>query len=190
MQVSFCGLNENLHIGRMAIRDVKQIYQRGFVSNSRYDTFSECKNKTISNKLANMIMNMRDIVDYEKRLGKDGYTAVEKAVRETGAANCGEQAILVSRSLNNSGIRNKVVSMLVYKKESGSFCCVDGHSFCVIGMDDDAFVTKPETWGKDAVIVDLWAGNVEKASKALKKYESMLNYDKNENQLIFSSDVI
>lgn len=190
MQVSFCGLNENLHIGRMAIRDVKNTYPRGFISNSRYDTFSESKNKTISRKLANKIMKMREMVDYQKRLGKDGYTAVEKAVGITNAANCGEQAILVSRSLNNSGIKNKVVSMLVYKKEPGSFYCIDCHTFCVIGMDDDAFVTKPETWGKDAVIVDLWAGNVEKASKALKKYESMLNYDKNKNQLIFSSDII
>lgn len=190
MFVSFCGLKENIGIGRTAIREVKQEYPRGFVSNSKYDTFSIQRNKRISDMLAKKILKTREIVEHEMKFGKTKIEAVQEAVRITGTANCSEQAMLVSDKLKKAGIENKVVSMCVYKETKYSTEFVDGHTFCVIGLADDAVISKPETWGKDAVVVDMWKGIVDKAPKAISEFTKMLNYDKKNTKLIFSKESV
>ena len=186
MHVSFSSLKENIHIGRMVIQDVKKTYPRGFISNSRYETFSTRVNPQIRKKLESKIDKTRNIVDMKTRCGLDMYQAVDCAVRETQTANCGEQAVLVSNFLNNRGVLNKIVSMDVYKNKSLSYP-ICGHSFCVIGLDKNADLTNPKTWGGDAVIVDLWSNTVKQARKAISFFSDMMGVNKKQNKVIFHS---
>ncbi len=185
MQVSFCGLKANIKAGRTAVRMVKEEYPKGFVSNSRYDTFSIKPNYIISKKLADLTSNMRDIVDYQKRINCDNYKAVEFAVKKTGVANCGEQSVIVSRQLTKQGIENKLVTLSLYNVGENSLYEKNSHTFCLIGYDNDIIISKPETWGDDAVIADMWIGSVDKASKLVKKYPEMLGYNKKTDKLLF-----
>lgn len=186
MQVSFTSLTDNIHAGRMVLKDVKSTYPKGFISNSRYETFSTHVNPQIKRKLEIKIDKTRDIVDMKKRCGYDIYDAVDFAVRKTHTANCGEQAVLVSNSLSKKGILNKIVSMEVYKNNASNFP-LNGHSFCVIGLDDAADISKPETWGNDAVIVDLWSNTVAQARKAISFFSDFMHVDKKQNKVIFHS---
>ena len=183
--VSFCGLKENIDLGRHVLLDTRKAYPYGFLSNSRYSTFSAKMNPKIEEILGEKILKMRDIVDFEKRKGHDSYEAVKYAVAKTGAANCGEQAILLSDQMNNQGIANKIVSMEIYRKNS-SFPN-KGHTFCLIGLDKNAKLSDPSTWGKDAVAVDLWSNSVEQAQKALRNFFKMFGYDKKKNDIKFFS---
>ena len=186
MQVSFSSLKCNINTGRTVIQDIRKKYPRGFISNSRYETFSTRVNPNIKRKLEVKIDRTRDIIDMKKRCGFNSYDAVKFAVGETNAANCGEQAFLISDSLNKRGVLNKIVSMEVYKNNTSSYP-INGHSFCVIGLDSSADITKPETWGKEAVIIDLWSNTVAQAKKAISFFSDFMNVNKKQNKVIFHS---
>lgn len=185
MLVSFKSLNENIHLGRAALSDVKKRYPYGFVSSSKYDTFSLYKNPEIRSNYSKRINQTRDIIDFQQKLGKDSFSATEYAIQKTAAANCGEQAVLVSKALEDRGVANEIISMNIYKNNSAYV--VDGHSFCVIGLDDNADIAKPDTWGSEAVIVDLWSNTVDKASKAIKYFSRIFQISKKENNIKFYS---
>lgn len=183
MWVSFKGLNENISIGRKAVRQLKSDFPRGFISNSRYKTFSISYNPAIEYKLGKKIMDMRDIVDYKERLGLLRPDAVKQAVLKTNAANCYEQAVLVGQYLSESGVPNELVTMSVYKKNNSYPS--DLHAFCLIGLDKGANLMKPDTWGPDSVVVDPWSNTVQKASKAIKQFANMMKFNKKEEKVVF-----
>lgn len=186
MNVSFSGLKENIKIGRAAVRQVREDYPFGFISNSKYETFSSRVNPKVDEFLTRKINQTRERIDFEKRLGVDGLTAVENVVRKTRAANCGEQAFLLSKRLNENGIHNNIVVMQV---QNGSKV-IDDHTFCVIGLDKNAKIYEPKSWGKDAVIADLWLNNVDSAKKSINKFLQFMNFNKNEDKLLFYSPYI
>lgn len=177
MKISFTGLNENIMMGRFAVRQVRQDYPRGFLSNTRYEAFSNKVNPKMDRFLREKIRDTREKVSFQERLGYDGLTAVERVVKQTGAANCGEQAYLLSKQLKKDGVNHKIVIMEMNKDKS----FVDSHTFCVIGLDDKAVINKPETWGEEAVVADLWLNSVDKANKALSKFLKIMDFSKKEN---------
>ncbi len=177
MKISFKGLNENIKMGRFAVRQVRQEYPFGFLSNSRYEAFAEKVNPKMDSFLRKKISDTREKVRFQERLGYDGLTAVERVVKETHAANCSEQAYLLSKQLKKDGVNHKIVVMEMNKNKS----FVDSHAFCVIGLDDKAVINKPETWGDEAVVADLWLNSVDRANKALVKFLEIMNYSKKEN---------
>lgn len=186
LNINFCGLKENIYEGKTAIKAVKEKFPEGFHSDTYYRMFESIPQKSILSQYEREIEQTRDIISYRKRLGISKYEAVEYAVKRTGAANCGEQAILISKALNEKDIPNKVISMNIYKKHT-SFPA-ESHAFCVIGLDDNAEIKNPATWGKDAAIVDMWSNIVAGAQDALKAFQKIFKINKEKSDVIFMNE--
>ncbi len=178
--VSFLGLKENIAYGYQAIDAVKKDFPAGFMSSTYYETFSKEKDDKTLCYYQDLIDTTRELVDYKKRLGKSKKEATYEAVRYTGAANCGEQAVLVSQKLDEIGIKNKVVSMNIRKNIPNCYYVTDGHSFCVIDTADDMNIHNPDTWGEDAVVVDMWSNTVAKVKDAIDFFGTFLKPKENE----------
>ncbi len=186
MNIGFCGLKENICIGREAIKTVRKEFPDGFHSCSYYEMFDPAPAKSVLSQYEKEIEQARNIINYRKRLGISKYEAVEYAVKETGAANCGEQAILVSKVLNEKNIPNKVISMNIYKKNTKY--STGGHTFCVVGLDDNAETKNPATWGKDAAVIDMWSGIVSGVRDALTTFQKMFKINKEKSDVIFMDE--
>ena len=148
MCISFCGLKENVLYGCKAVGDVKKDFPNGLLmSNTYYDLFEKEKNLEVQESLEAAIDRTRFIVDQYIRQGFSSKDAVEKAVKKTGVANCGEQAVLVSRQLDEIGISNRVIQMDICRNSKDRFV-TGGHTFCLIGASQDMDIKEPKTWGK------------------------------------------
>ena len=178
--VSFLGLKENIAYGHQAIEAVKKDFPAGFMSNTYYETFHENQDEKTLFFYEDLIETTRELVDLKKRQGKSKKEATFEAVRYTGAANCGEQAVLVSQKLDEMGIKNKIISMNVRKDIPNCYYVTNGHSFCVVDSADDMQVNNPDTWGDDAVVVDMWSNTVAKVKDAIEYFGTFLKPKKDE----------
>ena len=89
-----------------------------------------------------------------ENIGKPDFNELlAKNIKELNVANCGDRASLVQQKLNGMNIANKKVIL----KSSDPFA---EHEFNIIGLDENADISKPETWGENAVIIDTWANKV------------------------------
>jgi hypothetical protein len=97
---------------------------------------------------------------------------IAKLCKESRFGNCGEQAVLAAKFLKDKkGVTNfAIVGMdLVEPKELEHYAKErrnilkapwKDHTFLVLGIDPNAELTQPETWGRNAIIVDPWMGLV------------------------------
>ena len=175
MSVSFYGLKENIQYGQEAIARVKRDYPNGFKSNTYYDTFVKEKDSDVRHEYTQAIYRTRDIIQEQVRRGKTERQATEIAVSRTGAANCGEQSFLVSDRLNEMGINNKVINMVILSNMNKMV--QGGHTFCVVDADNPIDSIEPKNWSSDAVVVDMWAGKVMKAKDAISYFYSLFKPD-------------
>ena len=178
--VSFLGLKENIAYGHQAINSVKKDFPAGFMSNTYYETFSKEKDDKTLCFYQDLIESTRELVDFKKRQGKTKKEATYEAVKYTGAANCGEQALLISQKLDELGVKNDVISMQICKTGKSYYHITNGHSFCVIDTAEDMDVNNPDTWGNDAVVVDMWSNTVAKAKDAIAFFSTFLIPKENE----------
>lgn len=185
MKVSFCGLKENIEYGNKAIERMKKDFPNGIKSGTYYETFVENQDPDIRQKYQDEVCKMRDIVEWKKRQGLSEREAIEIAVKQTGAGNCGEQAFLLSNRLNEMGITNKLVAIAVCSKKTKYV--EDGHTFCVIDTDNPINPLKPQTWSEDAVIADMWSDTVGKASEVLEYFFEILKPNQDEQNVYFVS---
>ena len=185
MQISFSGLKENILYGNKAISAVKRDFPNGIKSNTYYDTFEKEQDIQKKLELEDGIERTRDRIDDMVRYGYPEKDAVEMVVKETGFANCGEQAILVSKKLDAEGIENKIIQMYICQNGSWHYV-TGGHAFCLIGTSDNMAVQDPETWGDDAVVVDMWSGIVKRVPEALNFFSKFVVPAKDEH-IEFSS---
>ena len=186
--VSFLGIKENIAYGHQAIAGVKKDFPDGFRSNTYYETFEQPINTDTLEYYEELIETTRALVTYKKRYGKSCKQATKEAVLETKAANCGEQAVLVSQKLDEMGIKNKVMSMSIRKNIPNCCYITNGHSFCVIDTAPDMNVSEPNTWGNDAVIVDMWSNTVAKVKDAIEFFGTFLKPKENESVLFETVD--
>lgn len=187
MNVSFYGIKENIAIGQQALAQVRKDFPNGIKSNTYYETFTQTPNHYVLDSYEKAIEETRKIVDQKKRQGKNDIDATVEAVKITGAGNCGEQARLVSKKLTESGIANEIILMTL--RDNKSNYPRDGHTFCVIDTAPNMQIREPKTWGKDAVIVDLWSNTVAKASEALDYFYSIMQPDKEKNHISFENAI-
>ena len=178
--VSFLGLKENIAYGYKAIEAVQKDFPIGFMSSTHYETFSKEKDDRTLCYYQDLIDTTRELVDYKKRLGKSKKEATFEAVKYTGAANCGEQALLISQKLDELGIKNKIISMNIRLNTQNAYYVTNGHSFCVIDTDENMDINNPNSWGKDAVIVDMWSNTVAKVIDAIEFFGTFLKPKENE----------
>ena len=175
ISVSFCGLKENIQYGRQAIADVRKEFPDGFKSNTYYDVFIQNKDPEVRHEYTQAIYKTRDLVDWRKRHRLSEKEATELAVKETGAANCGEQAVLVSKRLDEMGIKNKIICMAVCSNKTNYV--KDGHTFCVVDTEQEIDAKAPRNWSNEAVIVDMWSDTVARAKDALAFFYTFLKYN-------------
>lgn len=108
---------------------------------------------------------------------------IKENIKNYNMANCGERAFLVSDQLNKMGIANKIVEISGNNPHSA-------HVFNVIGLAPNADITKPETWGNNAVIIDTWANKTGKANDIIKFYREFLCYNAENQPMSFKEDTI
>ena len=178
--VSFLGLKENIAYGHKAIAAVKKDFPDGFRSNTYYETFEQPVDKDTLNYYEELMETTRALIDFKKRLGIPSKQATKEVVSETTSANCGEQALLVSQKLDEFGIKNKIITMNVRKNIPNFYYLTNSHSFCVIDTADDMNIHNPDTWGKDAVVVDMWSNTVAKVKDAIDFFGTFLKPKENE----------
>lgn len=168
MNVSFYGLKENIQYGHEAIARVQKDYPNGFKSNTYYEMFSEEKKPEVLEEYTQGIINSRQQLKRHMRHGLLERDATEIIARETGFANCGEQAFLVSNRLNQMGIKHKVVNMAICSNKTNYV--ENGHTFCVIDTDFPIDPMEPRSWSEDSVIVDMWSNTVAKSKDAIEYF--------------------
>ena len=179
--VSFRGQKENMVYAQEAIAEVKKDFPDGFKSNTHYETFENPEDKMTISFYTDLIMTTRRLIDYNKRFGLSKQEATQEAVKETGAANCGEQAVLVSQKLDKKGIKNEIISINTVYSTPHSRCVTSGHTFCVIDCDEKMNIQNPETWGENAIIVDMWSGTIAKVKEAIEFFKTFIKPKENEH---------
>ena len=172
MNVSFCGLKENINYGHQAIAQVKKDFPDGFKSNTYYEMFSDKKDPDILSAYNKGILKSREQVKWQMRHGIMERDATEVVVRESGYANCGEQAFLVSNRLNKMGVKNKIVNMAICSAKTKMV--ENGHTFCVIDTDNFINPMSPKSWSDEAVVVDMWSNTVAKVKDAIEFFGTFI----------------
>ena len=181
ISVSFRKQNENMLYAQEAIAEVKKDFPDGFKSNTYCETFENPEDKMTISFYTDLIIATRELIDYNKRFGLSKQEATQEAVKETGAANCAEQAVLVSQKLDEKGIKNDIISMNTVYATPHSRYVTGGHTFCVIDCDKEMNIQNPETWGENAIIVDMWSGTIAKVKEAIEFFKTFVKPKENEH---------
>ena len=79
-------------------------------------------------------------------------------------------ALLIEDILKNKGVKSQIVCL---KDSEGKI----EHYFNVIGMDENANVKDPYTWGKKAIVCDAWANACVEISDVLDFYENLFRIE-------------
>ena len=185
MNVSFYGLKENINYGQQAIAQVKEDFPNGFKSNTHYAMFSDKKDSKVIDEYDKGIVKSREEIKRIMRHGLMERDATEIVVKESGYANCGEQAFLISNRLNKMGIKNKLVNMAICSRKNN--CVVNGHTFCVVDTEHQIDPMRPRNWSEDSVIVDMWSNTVAKSSDAIEYFYNLFNPDPEKEYVRFTS---
>ena len=118
---------------------------------------------------------------YEESRNKSYF--LSKAVKATNTAGCQECSILMYNKFSNKGIPAQNVRFAIEQKNG--FDTDRNHAFTVIGLDKDAKLSNPKTWGKNAVIVDGWANIVKRAKDGIEYFKEMFKFDPEKEVCVF-----
>ena len=95
---------------------------------------------------------------------------------------CYSRAIAIANILKESNYKgNSAIIHTFGDRNDNTGYCFGSHVFNVIGLDKNANISDPSTWGKNAVIVDAWAGKTMTPKEAIEFYRDFFNYN-NEHQ--------
>lgn len=96
--------------------------------------------------------------DFFRYIGK-----LKKLMLKQNAGNCGEFAAVVQYEHLKKGIKTRNVCLEIVDKKTGDI--VNDHVFSLCGLSKRVNIGNPDTWGKNAVLIDAWCGSgiVEKA---------------------------
>ncbi len=74
--------------------------------------------------------------------------------RELQVGNCGIKSLMAYEHLRSRGVENLALITGSPKAHMDGYPVP--HQFLVLGLDREADLSKPETWGENAVVVDPW----------------------------------
>jgi len=106
-------------------------------------------------------------------------------VKEAHAGNCDQQAEILQEELKKKGISARNLNFRILNKADDQMRECGGHSFDVIGMDKNADIQNPDSWGVNAVIADSWANISEPAPTGLKYLKEIFDFNPETEYLIF-----
>ena len=181
---AFINTNKNYNIGRNVMNEFYEKYPKldsftmsetiykGFERNNANSYLRE-KAKAKADKDFNTMIGILEKRPDNKDVTFNQYiNIIEKEFDEYNFANCGERAYYLHNEMNKKGIDNTIIEIGV-KSASNS------HVFNVIGLDKNADITNPETWGENALVVDVWANKLLPPKEAVAYYKEFLNYGEN-----------
>lgn len=97
-----------------------------------------------------------------------------KNIKNLNVANCGDRATLVQQKLNEQNIPNKKIMLQSMEPFAE-------HEFNVIGLDENADLSDPSTWGDYAVVIDTWANKVFNVNSAQEFYSEFFGLNDFQN---------
>ncbi len=175
-------ITENLYNGEKALRGFNAEFPY-IRSNIKYNSIIERhkNNETYSKIIPKlrgksvisglMISQMRGM--YEN--APDKIKFLSKAVKATKTAGCRECSFLIRDRLEKMGIESQNIRF--YVEQKNGFDTNKNHAFTVIGLDKGADLNNPDTWGKNAVIVDGWANMVKRAKEGIEYFKTLFKYN-------------
>lgn len=119
--------------------------------------------------------------DYDKSNNKIEF--LEGRIKQEKAANCKECAVLIYNRLAKRGQEPKNIKLDIVSSEEN--IKPKNHTFTVIGMDKNADISRPHTWGKNSVIVDGWANIVQKSQEGIEYLKQLFNVNPEKEKCIF-----
>ena len=167
-------LEKNLMAAKDAVKYVKDM-------NLKSSTQMEHENPFIMYSPTNDYKEIQESISFinnsRRKLSINDY--VEKTLQlvpAMGVGNCSDQAILAANYLMMAnGIDNIALIACTMKGQNPlSPESTDQHVFTVIGLDKNADLTDPTTWGENSVIVDPW-GNIAAPTDSSDPSQSGLN---------------
>lgn len=199
---AFKGLRENIIIGEQALKDFRKNYKQ-LVSptflNLRLEKYKDIdsfstiipKIQAISHQNAKHIGTIRVKYFYKNYKTYEMFiTQLKNVVKLYKVANCKEQAFLLQHDLIKKGVdANKVSFWIEDKITQKTKTEAEGHSFVVIGMNKNADINNPLSWGKpdkngpylkdEAVVVCPWSGEgrAKRARIAIEDMKKLFNFN-------------
>lgn len=173
---------QNLYAGENILRAFKSEYPY-LNSNTRYskliekhtgnDSYSEiipylrgqaCLSGFKISQIRNSYNNRIDKVDKLKKL-----------VKSDKAGNCKECAYIIHDELTKRGIPAENIRLNILDKNGTDKR--KNHTFTVFGLSEDAKLSKPESWGKNAIIIDGWTNMVKKAQEGIEYLKTHFEFN-------------
>lgn len=140
----------------------------------------------LSYEISDRISQQRDdLYDYKYNDYNDFADTLRKNVSECKAANCAEQAYLAQAELKSHSKDSKVILAHIHDKTTRKHRSNGQHMFLVMGLDKNAKVDEPGTWGQDAIVVDPWSGIVKRANQGLKMIKDLFRFDNQKEYIVF-----
>lgn len=102
-----------------------------------------------------------------------------KYMKRHRTANCRECSYVIYDKLKQMGQEPQNVKLNIFDKTTNQ---VDNHAFTVIGLDKNADITNPHTWGKNSVIVDAWCNIVKKSQDGIEYMKNLFSAGKDTKQ--------
>lgn len=90
-------------------------------------------------------------------------------------ANCRECSFVIYDKLKQIGHEPQNIKLDIIDIKTNK--PIENHAFTVIGLDKNADITKPHTWGKNSVIVDAWCNIVQKTQDGIEYMKNLFRVD-------------
>lgn len=184
-------LTQNLYNGEKVLKEFKSEYPY-IKSNTKYNTIID-RHKD-DERYADILPRLRGqsqlsglVVyqirsSYQSQPNKINY--LKQAVKFSKVANCQECAFLIHDKLEKAGIPSQNIR-LNFEQKNG-FDTTKNHAFTVIGMNKNADVSNPKTWGKNAVIIDAWSNMVTRVREGIDFIKQTFKFDPEKENCVFS----
>ena len=114
---------------------------------------------------------------------KDKLEYVTNYMKTHRTANCRECSFVIYDKLKRMGQEPQNVKLDIIDVKTNK--AVENHAFTVIGLDKNADITKPHTWGKNSIIVDAWCNIVKKSQDGLEYMKNLFGAGKDSKQFNF-----
>lgn len=175
-------VTQNIYNGEKALRRFNSEFPY-VCSNTQYNTIIERhKDDSRYEKLLPIIKGKSCLAGlkldgiratYKQTPDKINY--LKKAVKFQKVANCQERSFLIHNELEQMGIKSQNIRLNFVPKNDKKIS--KNHAFTVIGLDNNAEINNPHTWGKNAVIVDAWANMVKRAAEGIEYIKTILKFN-------------
>ncbi len=176
-------LQLNLDLGRRVVDEVKSLGLESSTLHTLRGSKTDQEIKEINDAIDKNRELFIDYIDESIKetntlLAEDSIDYLKSQSIKDKVGNCAEQSLFVARKLREKGAK-KVATLLLslsdqLKNENfndvfNRFKIFGNHVIVVLGLKRTANLHKPETWGKNAVIVDSWLDIAEPAISGLNK---------------------